>query len=80
MTSVHALMRFCSARSAPGVFSVIMEVTARSLSDELALFCLRAVEMIPVPSGLVRMRESPILACALAVNLSGWTRPVTERP
>ncbi len=67
MTSVHALTRFSSARSAPGVLSVIMDLMARSLSSGLHLSCLRAVEMMPVPSGLVRMRTSPILAWAFAV-------------
>ena len=60
-------MRFCSARSAPGVLRVIMDLMACSFSSLLHLPCLIAVEIMPVPSGLVRISMSLGLAWALAV-------------
>ncbi len=57
-----------------------MAATAPATAGGLARPAFKAVAMIPVPRGLVRMRAWPGMSPALVVISRGWATPVTARP
>lgn len=65
---------------APGMLSeaIWAETLASSSGEQIPR--LMAVEMMPVPRGLVRRRRSPGFAPAFEMTLLGLMSPVTESP
>ena len=80
VTSVPELTPTSSIASDPARFDCRIKPTAPATISASVTSALAAVEMMPVPMGLVSTSLSPGLAFAFVTILSGAMRPVTAMP
>ena len=66
--------------SRPFLFRVVIRRMANSVLSLEQRSAFMAEVRMPMPMGLVSSSTSPSLAPLLVRILSGWTKPVTDRP
>ena len=80
VTSVAAFTLCSCMRLAASLFNVFIDLIAVFSTSISTCPFLRAVDIMPVPIGLVRIKTSPEFAPELRINLSSLTRPFTIKP